>query len=69
MLHQGILGYVIEEDGQLACLDCSIEFLIEHQYIATEEMGEVGGLVDRVKVRGWTSPTVRETLWLPEMEA
>ena len=69
VLHQGMSGYILVDNGELACLEVTVEFLEQNEYEPTEETGEIGSISERVKVRGWVSPVHPEVIWLPEMEA
>lgn len=69
MLFNGIPGYFVEPTGELSCLDCSVDFILEHNYVPTEETAEMSNILSRsqfTKVRRWVSDT-NDDMWMADL--
>lgn len=69
MLFKGIPGYVVEPTGEIGCMDCSVDFLLEHGYTPTEDTDRIASLlsdVNFIRVRKWVS-LEHEDMWLQEL--
>lgn len=71
MLFKGVPGYFVEPDGQLSCMDCSIDYINENEYAATDEVAEIASILSSatfIRVRRWVS-TCRDAddVWLQEL--
>lgn len=70
MLFMGIPGYVLEPDGNIACLDCTINFILENGYAPTDDVSELATLFNtgNMRVRRWEADDL-EDIWIRDMEA